>query len=129
MKDRAKTTRRPAAKSVNEYYAAVPKTARSTLKKLREVIRSAVPPEATETISYGIPCFKHDRALVWFAGFADHCSLFPTSSVIGAFRTELKKFHTSKGTIHFPLDKPLPVALVKRIVKARVAQVEAKKQR
>jgi uncharacterized protein YdhG (YjbR/CyaY superfamily) len=128
MKDRARATRKPVAKSVNEYYAAVPKTARSTLKKLREAIRSAVPPEATETISYGIPCFKHRGALVWFAGFADHCSLFPTSSVIGAFQPELNKFHTSKGTIHFPLDKPVPVSLVRRIVKARVAQAEAKKR-
>lgn len=128
MKDRARTTSRPAAKSVNDYFVSVPKPARSTLKKLREVIRSAVPPEATETISYGIPCFKHNGALVWFAGFSEHCSLFPTASVIEVFKEDLKDFHTSKGTIHFPLDKPLPIALVKKLVKARVAQAEAKKR-
>lgn len=92
------------------------------------MIRSAVPGEATETISYGIPCFKLNGCLVWFAGFANHCSLFPTSSLITAFKKELKNFHTSKGTIQFPLEKPLPVALVRKIVKARVAQLEAKKR-
>jgi len=87
-----------------------------------------VPPEATETISYGMPAFKHKGVLVWFAAFSDHCSLFPTASVIQAFKNELKGFHTSKGTIHFPTDKPLPTALVKKLVKARVAQHESKKQ-
>ena len=96
---------------------------------MRAAIRSAVPPEATETISYRIPAFKHKRVLVWFAAFSNHCSLFPTASVIDAFQEELKGFSTSKGTIHFPTDKPVPVALVKKLVKARVAQVESKKRR
>jgi uncharacterized protein YdhG (YjbR/CyaY superfamily) len=118
-----------AANPVDEYLARVPELARSTFDKLRATIRSAVPPETTETISYGIPAFKHKRVLVWFAAFANHCSLFPTASVIEEFKNELKGFSTSKGTIHFQLDKPLPIALIKKLVKARVAQNEQKKKR
>jgi len=119
----------PAPKTVDEYLAGVPEPARSTLNKIRAAIRSAVPPEATETISYRIPAFKYKGVLVWFAAFSDHCSLFPTAAVIEAFKNELKGFSTSEGTIHFPTDKPLPTALVKRLVKARVAQNESKKRR
>lgn len=114
-----------APKNVGEYLARVPESACSALNRIREAIRSAVPPEATETISYGIPAFKHKRVLVWYAAFSDHCSLFPTASVIEAFKKELKGYSTSKGTIHFPLDKPVPVALIKKLVKARVAQAES----
>ena len=118
-----------APKNVDEYLAGVPEPARSTLNKMRVAIRSTVPPEVTETISYGMPAFKHKGVLVWFAAFSNHCSLFPTASVIEAFKNELKGFSTSKGTIHFPTDKPLPTALVKKLVKARVAQNESKKRR
>ena len=118
-----------APKSVDEYLARVPEPARSTLNKIRAAIRSAVPQEATETISYRIPAFKYKGVLVWFAAFSDHCSLFPTASVVAAFKNELKGFNTSKGTIQFPTDKPLPAALVKKLVKARVAQNESKKRR
>jgi uncharacterized protein YdhG (YjbR/CyaY superfamily) len=118
-----------APKSVDEYLAGVPEPARSTLDKIRAAIRSAVPREATETISYRMPAFKHKGVLVWFAAFSNHCSLFPTASVIEAFKNELKGFSTSKGTIHFPTNKPLPIALVKKLVKARVAQIESKKRR
>jgi uncharacterized protein YdhG (YjbR/CyaY superfamily) len=118
-----------APKNVDEYLSGVPEPARSTLNKMRGAIRSAVPPEATETISYRIPAFKHKGVLVWFAAFSNHCSLFPTASVVEAFKNELKGFSTSKGTIHFPTDKPLPTALIKKIVKARVAQNESKKRR
>ena len=90
-----------APKDVDEYLARVPEPAQSTLKKIRAAIRSAVPPEATEAISYGIPTFKYKGPLVWFAAFSNHCSLFPTASVIEAFKNELKDFSTSKGTIHF----------------------------
>jgi uncharacterized protein YdhG (YjbR/CyaY superfamily) len=118
------------AKNVDEYLAGVPEPARSTLNKIRAVIRSAVPPEATETISYRIPTFKYKGSLVAFAAFSNHCSLFPMSgSLIEAFKKELKDFHTSKGTIQFPVDKPLSAALVKKLVKARIAQNESKKQR
>ena len=88
-----------------------------------------MPAEATECISYGMPAFKHKGVLVWFAAFSDHCSLFPTASVIDAFKRELKGFSTSKGTIQFATDKPLPVALVKKLVKARIAQTEGKIRR
>ena len=118
-----------APKNVDEYLTGVPEPARSTLNKIRAAIRSAVPPEATETISYGMPAFKHKGVLVWFAAFSNHCSLFPTASVVEAFKKELKGFSTSKGTIHFPTDKPLPTALVKKLVKARVAQSASKKRR
>src|SRR5437667_9290123 len=118
-----------APKNIDEYLARVPEPARGSLNKIRAAIRSAVPPEATETISYGMPAFKHKGVLVWFAAFANHCSLFPTASVIEKFKSELKGFVTSKGTIQFPTDKPLPAALVKKMVKARVAQNESKKRR
>jgi uncharacterized protein YdhG (YjbR/CyaY superfamily) len=116
-------------KSVEEYLAGIPEPARGVLSKMRAAIRSVVPAEATETISYKMPAFKHKGILVWFAAFANHCSLFPTAAVIEAFKGELKGFATSKGTIQFPLDKPLPTALIKKLVKARVAQMESKKRR
>src|SRR6202049_4375777 len=118
-----------APKNVDEYLARVPEPARGTLNKIRAAIRSAVPPEATETISYRMPAFKYKGLLVWFAAFSNHCSLFPTASVIEAFKNELKGFSTSKGTIQFPTDKPLPTALIKKLMKARVAQNESKKRR
>ncbi len=117
-------------KSVDEYLARVPEPARSTLNKVRATIRSAVPPEATEAISYGMPAFKYKGPLVAFAAFSDHCSLFPMGpSAIEAFKNELKGYQTSKGTIRFPLDKPLPAALVKKLVRARIAENERKKRR
>jgi len=118
-----------APKSVDAYLAAVPAPARNTLNKMRATIRSVVPSKATETISYGMPAFRHNGVLVWFAAFSSHCSLFPTASVIAEFKSELKGYSTSKGTIHFPTDKPLPTTLIKKLVKARVAQNEAKKRR
>ena len=116
-------------KTVDEYLAGVPEPARSTLNKVRAVIRSAVPAETTETISYGIPTFKYKGSLVAFGAFTKHCSLFPMgASVLNAFKRELKDFRTSKGTLRFPVDKPLPVGLVKKIVKARIAQNERKSE-
>ena len=116
-------------KDIDEYLAGVPEPARGTLNKVRAAIRAAVPPEATEAITYRIPTFKYKGSLVAFAAFKNHCSLFPMSmAVIAAFKDELKGFHTSKGTIHFPLDKPLPAALLKKMVKARVAQNEERKR-
>ncbi len=75
-----------------------------------------------ETISYGIPAFKGKRVLVWFAAFSEHCSLFPTAAVIETFEKDLTGFCTSKGTVQFPIDKPVPTALIKKLVTARVAQ-------
>jgi len=117
-------------KDVDEYLAGVPEPARSTLNKIRATIRSAVPPETTETISYRIPTFKYKGPLIGYAAFSDHCSLFPMNgSLIESFKNDLKQFQTSKGTIRFPVDKPLPAALVKKLVKARIAENEQKKQR
>src|SRR5438477_118323 len=105
-----------------------PERRRSMLKKMRAAIRSALPRDATETISYRMPAFQRDGVLVWYAAFADHCSLFPAGTVLQAFKDDLKGFKTSKGTIQFPLDKPLPIGLIQRIVRARVAQHDAKKR-
>src|SRR6267142_484838 len=88
-----------APKNVDQYLASVPEPARSTLKKVRAVMRSAVPAEATECISYGIPMFKYKGLLVGFGAFRSHCSLFGTNpDVMAAFKKELKNFSTSKGT-------------------------------
>jgi uncharacterized protein YdhG (YjbR/CyaY superfamily) len=118
-----------APKSVEGYLAGIPEPARTTLNKVRAAIRSAVPAEATETISYGIPAFKHNGVLIWFAAFSKHCSLFPTSAIIEEFKDELKSYTISKGTIQFPTDKPMPAALIRKLVKARVEQNEKKKRR
>ena len=127
LKSAAKGSAPP--KSIDEYLERVPEPARSTLQKLRAAIRSAAPSEASEIISYRIPAFRYKGVLLWFAAFSDHCSLFPSAAVIAAFENDLKGYSTSKGTIQFPTDKPLPSALVKRLVKARVAQIESRKQR
>lgn len=113
-------------RTIDEYLARVSEPARTTLNKLRTAIRSALPPEATETISYRIPAFTCKQVLVWFAAFSDHCSFFPTAAVIEAFKSELKGYSKSKGTIQFPIDKPLPAGLVKKMVKMRLARVEAR---
>lgn len=116
--------------TVDEYFAGVPEPARSTLSKVRAAIRAAAPPEATEAIGYGMPTFRYKGALVGFAAFSNHCSFFPMSlAVMEAFKDELKGFRTSKGTIQFPMDKPLSTALVKKLVKARIAEKETKKRR
>ncbi len=115
---------------VDEYLARVPEPARSTLNRIRAVVRSVVPAEASEALSYGMPAFKYKGALVAYAAFKSHCSFFPMSaSLIQSYGDELKNYATAKGTIRFPLDKPLPAALVKKIVKARIAQNEQKKKR
>ena len=129
-KHSSRAKRNSPPQNVDEYLARVPEPARAVLNKMRAAIRSVVPLETTETISYRIPAFRTDNGvLVWFAAFSDHFSLFPTASVIEAFQGELKSFSTSKGTIQFPADKPLPIALIKKMVKARVAQLETKKRR
>jgi uncharacterized protein YdhG (YjbR/CyaY superfamily) len=120
---KTRSSRMSKAKTVDEYLARVPEPACSSLKHIRKVIQSVVPKETTEVISYGIPMFKFNGMLVGYAAFKNHCSLFPTGSgVIEKFAKELKGYSTSRGTIQFPSDKPLPDALVKKIVKARVAE-------
>ena len=118
-----------APKTIDDYLAGVPEPAHSTLQKVRAAIRSAVPAAATETISYKIPAFRHGQVIIWFAAFANHCSLFPTGRIIEMFKDDLKPYTLSKGTIQFPIAKPLPASLVKKMVKARLAQIAAKKRR
>jgi uncharacterized protein YdhG (YjbR/CyaY superfamily) len=117
------------SRTIDEYLEGVSEPARTTLSKVRAVIRSVAPPEATEGISYGIPTFKYKGMLASFAAFSDHCSLFPGSGPTTEFKNELKNFQTSKGTVRFAPNKPLPTALLKRLLKARIAENELKKSR
>src|SRR5579863_6475977 len=115
--------KRVVAKTPDEYLAGIPEPARSTLQHVRAVIRSVIPAETVEVISYGMPMFKYNGMLVGYAAFKKHCSLFPTGSgVLDRLEKELKGLRTSKGTIQFPPDKPLPDSLVKKIVRARVKE-------
>ena len=134
MKKQTKATRSKAASKssgsadVDKYLAGVPKPARTTLNRIRAIIRSALPPEATEGISYGMPAFQHNGPVAGYAAFPDHCSYFVMSgTLLDSFKDELKAYATSKGGIRFPVDKPLPDVLVKKLVKARMAQNERKK--
>jgi uncharacterized protein YdhG (YjbR/CyaY superfamily) len=124
---RAPRMRANRSKTVEEYLARVTEPARTTLEKMRTVIRSVVPKETTEVISYGMPTFRYKRMLVSLAAFKDHCSFFPLgSSVLDSLADELGEFRVAKGTLRFPIDKPMPAALVKKIVKARLAENEQK---
>ena len=116
--------------SVEDYLAALPEESRAALEKLRKTIQAAAP-QATETISYQMPAFKdHGRLLVSYAAFKDHCSLFPMSGkVIEDHREELEPYYTRKGTIRFHADKPLPAALVTKIVQARIEENAARSRR
>jgi len=116
-------------KTVDEYLDRVPEPARSTLYELRAVIRSVAPVEATESISYGIPTFKYKGMLAAYAAFSDHCSLFPGAGPTIEFKNDLKDFQISKGTIRFAPNKPLPAALIKKLLKSRVAENKRKKSR
>ncbi len=116
-------------KTIEEYLERTPEPARTTLNKVRAVIRSVAPPEATEGISYGIPTFKYKGMLASFAAFSGHCSLFPGAGPTVEFKDELKRFQISKGTIRFALDKPLPATLLKKLIKARIAENGRKKGR
>jgi uncharacterized protein YdhG (YjbR/CyaY superfamily) len=133
MKKTTKSARRSSIKvssgsgDVDKYLSKVPQPARTTLQKIRSMIRSAAPRGATEAISYGIPAFKYNGMLVAYAAFANHCSFFPASGeLLKEFAEELTGYPCSKGTIRFAVDKPLPAALVKKLVKARAAKNEAK---
>jgi uncharacterized protein YdhG (YjbR/CyaY superfamily) len=109
---------------VRVYIAAQPPPQRHRLAEMRRVIRAAVP-KAEEGFSYRMPCFRLDgRILVWYAGFKAHTSLFPIGRAIQkALKAPLTGYPTSKGTVRFPLDRPLPVSLLKRLVKARLAEL------
>ena len=113
------------AETVKEYLAYVPEAAKPTFEKLRAAIRSVMAADADEVISYGIAAFRRGQIVVWYAAFAKHSSVFPKADILRPFKDELKPYKVSKGTVQFPLDEPLPVALVKRIVKARLDEMNA----
>ena len=118
---------RQGAANVRHYLASLPPDSRRHMRKLREIIRGAAP-RAVEVVSYGIPAFKVDgRVLVYYAGWKKHVSLCPmTGAIRRAHARALKPYKTSKGTVQFPLDAPLPAALVRRLVKAKLAEVRAR---
>ena len=108
--------------TIDDYLATVTAEQRAALEKVRKAIQAAAP-EAQECISYGIPAFQQGKKLVAFGATAKHCAFYPMSgSMIDLFSAELAGFDTSKGTILFQPDKPLPVTLIKKIVKARLAE-------
>jgi uncharacterized protein YdhG (YjbR/CyaY superfamily) len=113
----------PAA-AVDEYIASFPPGVRRLLKQLRAAIRGAAP-QAQEKISYRMPAYALKGTLVYFAAYPNHIGFYP-GGVVAEFRKDLSKYKTSKGTIQLPLDKPLPVALIRKIVKYRAAQNLAK---
>ena len=117
------------AKTIDEYLAALSDDKRAALEKLRATIRAAAP-KAEECISYGVPAFRLDgRMLVAFGAAAKHCAFYPGSFPLEAHKDELKDYDTSKGTIRFQADKPLPLALVRKLVKARIAENEGRRRK
>ena len=114
-------------KTIDDYLANVKPDHRDALQKLRQTIQTAVP-SAEECISYGIPAFRFNRRLlVFFGAWSNHCAFYPGSSAtLKKFRNELRNFQTSKGTLRFSPDKPMPVALVKKLLKARIAENNAR---
>jgi uncharacterized protein YdhG (YjbR/CyaY superfamily) len=112
-------------KTINAYIEAQPRPVQAKLKKLRALIRKAAP-KATEAIKYGMPAFVLGKNLVFFAAYKGHIGFYPTPKPIVAFKKELAKYKTSKGAIQFPIDEPVPLALVEKIVKWRVKDMVGK---
>ena len=108
------------------YFSGLPPPVRKRMKEIRDMVR-AIAPDAVEVFSYGIPGFKLDgKPLVWYAAFAHHTSLYPmTASIRKAHAAALEGYKMSTGTVQFPLDKPLPTGLVKRLIKARLAELKS----
>jgi uncharacterized protein YdhG (YjbR/CyaY superfamily) len=111
--------------SVDDYIAEQPVEIWEKLNELRQVIKSAAP-KADEAISYGMPAYKFQGVLVYFGVFKNHIGFYPTGSGISAFKKELSVYEGSKGTVRFPIDKPLPLTLIKKIVRFRLKENEQK---
>ena len=117
------------AKSIDEYLAALSEDKRAALEKLRKTIKAAAP-KAEECISYQIPAFRLNGMLVGFGATKNHCAFYPMSSTtVEAHKDELKDYDTSKGTIRFQPEKPLPAALVRKLVKARIAENAGRREK
>lgn len=124
MKKNAPDDRKDVEAKRRAYFASLPPAVRARMKAVREMVRG-IAPDAVEVFSYGIPGFRlHGKPLVWYAAFKHHTSLYPmTASIRKANAAALKAYKMSTGTVQFPLDEPLPTALVKRLVKARLAEL------
>ena len=110
-------------KTIDEYIATFPKEVQDVLEKIRSTIRESAP-KAEEAISYGIPAFRlNGRGLVYFGAWKNHIGFYPTPSGIEAFKKELAPFKQEKGSVQFPLDKPISIGLVKKIVRYRVTEI------
>jgi uncharacterized protein YdhG (YjbR/CyaY superfamily) len=115
---------RASSEAVDAYIAAVPEPARTALVQVREIIRSAVPKEAVEVISYGIPAFALSKAFFGYAAFKNHLAILPFSgSLFNNFTEELKPYTRTKSSLHLPFDQPLPAALIRKLVRSRVAAI------
>jgi uncharacterized protein YdhG (YjbR/CyaY superfamily) len=108
-------------KDIDSYIATFPKDVQVVLEQVRDAIKTSAP-KAEEVISYGMPAFKLHGMLVYFAGYKQHIGFYPTASGIAAFKDELSKYKNAKGSVQFPLDKPMPLALIKKMVKYRVQE-------
>jgi len=107
--------------TIDEYISTFPKDVQKILQEIRETIHKAAP-RATEVISYGVPAFKQNSVLVYFAAFKNHIGFYPTANPIKMFSKELTAYETSKGTIRFPLKRKIPLCLITRITKFRVRE-------
>jgi uncharacterized protein YdhG (YjbR/CyaY superfamily) len=112
-------------KTIAQYHAMFPKNVQTILNTLHNTIKQAAP-KADEVISYNMPAFKQNKVLVYYAAHTAHIGFYPTAKPMVVFKDELTKYKTSKGAIQFPLDKKLPLALIKKIVKFRLADVKSK---
>lgn len=120
--------RRAAPKDFQEYAEGFPKNVQARLRMVRKAIREAAP-DATEIISYRMPAFRLGGILVYFGAHARHIGLYPGAAAIATFKRELSDYPSAKGSVQFPLDEPLPLALIARIVKHRVHEEEAKRRK
>ena len=112
-------------KTISEYIASAPKTAQKKLREMRACIKKAAP-DAKEDIRWSMPAFSYRRILVMFGGFKHHIGFYPTARAVSAFKKKLSKFKTARGSIQFPLNKPLPLSLIRKITKFRIQ--ESKKE-